>query len=206
MRHDCRRWTLRGAPCPHAELRDESAASSTDEGLGTDFDAEIPKLTWALYGAKTYNVRLGEQLSASALIADAAIEGFAADSREWKPAPNFGPSLVPWTQGDTPAIPFHKQTPWRNYALIVLALGAAAVLGLTHWVPGAFWPTRTSLAWRSLLTTAYETFDFSTSVEASGNPMHGPPTALEGPLGYYDRITSGTEVDPVSQPTTWYAP
>ena len=47
MRHDCRRWILRGLSCPHAELVEEAAATELD----LDFDSEIPTLQLAWYGA-----------------------------------------------------------------------------------------------------------------------------------------------------------
>ena len=35
--------------------------------------------------------------------------------------------------------------------------------------------------------------------------MHDPPGEFEPANLYYERITQGTVVDPVVQPTTWYA-
>lgn len=152
MRHDCRRWLLRGVKCPHAELQAEAGAP-----LDFDFDEEVPTLRLALYGAKTAEVRLGEQLMASALIADAAMETFGLDARQW-PRTFNGQIGVPWEPLRTPLIPlqpfpvFGRQ---NNWILTVLAIGAAAVLGLATFVPGTHWAATGSATWAALLTNAW---------------------------------------------------
>ena len=146
----------------------------------------------------------------SALVADAAIESLARDltnGQVWAEVA-LVPTGVGWpasTGSDFGSgVPFD---PVGAYVAFLLAMGAAAILGLPQFVMGTGWgATQINAQWQRMTRTAINSYKTSrTSPPAGGGLIFKAPTFQENVTDFFDRITGETQVDPAApRPTTWY--